>query len=66
MQLGINGEEEILLELMSLEGKVLKTQKVKGSGAVSTRFDIEHLATSMYMLRITTKSGTVTKNIVKK
>jgi len=66
LQLGINGEEEILLELMSLEGKVLKTQKVKGSGAVSTRFDIEHLATSMYMLRITTKSGTVTKNIVKK
>ena len=65
IQLGINGEEVVELELTSMEGKVLKTKKIIGSGSIGTSFNIEDLATSVYLLRITTGSGSIVKSIVR-
>jgi PKD repeat protein len=66
IQIGINGEEEVLVELLSMEGKLLRTKKVKGNGNVAITFNVEDLAPSIYLLRITTVSGSTTKNVFKK
>ena len=66
ISLDINGDEEVTIELLSMEGKLIQTKKVKGAGNVSLKYDVENLATGTYMLKLTTKSGSTTKQVVKK
>jgi PKD repeat protein len=66
INMNINGDEEVLVELLSMEGKLIETKKVKGAGNVSLKYDVENLATGTYLLRLTAKSGSTSKNIIKR
>jgi PKD repeat protein len=66
VSLDIKNNEEVQIELLNLEGKIIQTKKVKGAGSVSVSFEVLDLASGAYLLKFTTKSGTITKHVVKK
>jgi PKD repeat protein len=57
--------QNITLELMNLDGKVIQTQNVSGNGEIKTQVDLSNVSKATYLLRIRTQNGSLMKRIVK-
>jgi PKD repeat protein len=66
VQLGIKSNEQVQLDLLGVDGKLIQTEKVYGGGYNNVTFGMETLASGKYFLRISTKTGVKTEPIIKK
>jgi hypothetical protein len=57
--------QNITLELMTLDGKLIKTQNISGNGEVKTQIDLSNVSKATYLLRIRTQNGSLMKRVVK-
>ncbi|MDR2979586.1 MAG: C10 family peptidase [Bacteroidales bacterium] len=61
----IASEENLLLQLTDLTGRIVRSENVNHSGGTSTHnINVSDLANGIYMLRIQSAQGSVTKKVV--
>ena len=58
--------ENASLFLLDLSGKMVRNQTATVSGTSTTTMDISSLSAGVYVLKITTDKGSITKKVVKK
>lgn len=57
--------QNLSIELMKLDGQVIRTQNISGNGEIKTQVDLSGLAKSTYLIRIKSDKGSLVKRIVK-
>jgi PKD repeat protein len=66
IQLGMkDGLNNLDLELLDLKGKVIKKTQFSKVGNINHKIDLNEFAPGVYLMRVTTKSGSIVKRIVK-
>lgn len=62
----LNSKQDVAIALVTVDGKVVKTNTISNATNVNTTINVNDLSTGLYILSITTADGKFTKNVMVK